>query len=86
MNAVTAGADGRFYTWVAEKPINPDADSNVNSLIARRRQVTLGLFSGSSIQVLDGLKEGDEIIVQGAAQLRDGDALVLLDEIEETDL
>ncbi len=42
-------------------------------MIVRRRAVALGVLSGERIEILDGLKSGDEVIVQGAAQLIDGD-------------
>lgn len=43
--------------------------------IARRRLVRLGLESGAVIEVRDGVKEGDLVVVRGAERLSDGSAV-----------
>jgi len=40
--------------------------------ILRRREVRLGISSSSSFEVLDGLREGDEVALPGDAELSDG--------------
>jgi membrane fusion protein (multidrug efflux system) len=40
--------------------------------VASRRNVKLGYTSGDSIELIDGLAEGDQIITVGRAALRDG--------------
>jgi membrane fusion protein, multidrug efflux system len=42
---------------------------------AERRAVRLGQSSGSIVEILDGLKVGDSVVVVGAEQLRDGAAV-----------
>jgi HlyD family secretion protein len=39
---------------------------------ARLRKVTLGRSSGTEMQILDGLKDGDEVIVYPGDRIRDG--------------
>lgn len=39
---------------------------------ARSRALRLGNMSGGSIEVLDGLREGEEIIVAGLMNIADG--------------
>ncbi len=40
--------------------------------VARRQYVRLGAQGESTVQILQGLSEGDEIVVRGADQVRDG--------------
>nr|WP_250649921.1 MULTISPECIES: efflux RND transporter periplasmic adaptor subunit [unclassified Actinomyces] len=53
--------------WVVTDPANPD--------LAEKREVTLGINDGTSIQVTDGLSEGDEILlfVPGKDVVRTGE-------------
>jgi membrane fusion protein (multidrug efflux system) len=39
---------------------------------ARRREVQTGLSEGEHIEILDGLQDGDRVIVLGQAGLKDG--------------
>lgn len=39
---------------------------------AERRAVTTGLTNGSRIEILDGLQDGEEVVVVGQSSLRDG--------------
>ncbi len=39
---------------------------------AERRTVTTGLSNGGSIEILDGIEHGEEVVVVGQASLRDG--------------
>jgi hypothetical protein len=43
--------------------------------VARRRSVVTGGVSGAGVVVLNGLAEGDRVIANGAAKVRDGDAV-----------
>jgi multidrug efflux system membrane fusion protein len=58
--AVQRGADGTFVFV-----ISPDK-------IANQRTVKLGVQDGDKVAVLDGLKPGDTVVVDGADRLRDG--------------
>lgn len=58
--------------------INRDAGSEVFILdgkSARRRQVVLGNRSEGYVAVLDGVKPGEQVIVNGVGFLKDGDAV-----------
>jgi RND family efflux transporter MFP subunit len=55
---------GQYFAFVAE----PDKDA----LIARQRPVKVGEIVGNDYVVLDGIKEGDRVIVSGTQFLRDG--------------
>ena len=45
-------------------------------LVARRRGVQTGLAAGGRVEVLDGLRAGDRVVVEGAAFLTDGAPIV----------
>jgi RND family efflux transporter MFP subunit len=55
---------GEFFVFVAE--------GQGKSLVARQRRVQLGELTDNQYPVLDGLKEGDRLIVEGAQNLIDG--------------
>jgi multidrug efflux system membrane fusion protein len=58
--AVQRGADGTFVFVVS-----PDK-------VANQRTVKLGVQDGDKVAVLEGLKPGDTVVVDGADRLRDG--------------
>jgi membrane fusion protein, multidrug efflux system len=60
MSAVQRGADGTFVFV-----ISPDK-------LANQRTIKLGVQDGDKVAVLDGLKPGDTVVVDGADRLRDG--------------
>jgi multidrug efflux system membrane fusion protein len=60
VSAVQRGADGTFVFVVS-----PDK-------VANQRTVKLGVQDGDKVAVLDGLKPGDTVVVDGADRLRDG--------------
>jgi len=60
--ATVADEQGNVYVW----RFDPD------SMAVSRTQVTLGEMSGSEVQVITGLKDGDQIAVGGAAHLHEG--------------
>jgi multidrug efflux system membrane fusion protein len=60
VSAVQRGADGT-YVFV----VSPDK-------VANQRTVKLGVQDGDKVAVLDGLKPGDTVVVDGADRLRDG--------------
>ncbi len=45
-------------------------------LVARRRELLTGLAGDGRVEVLDGLRAGDRVVVEGAAFLADGAAIV----------
>ena len=63
--AVGEDRGGRFV-FVAE----PSGDGLA---VVRRRLVTVGAFAVGGIEVLDGVSEGDRVVVAGVNRLQDGD-------------
>lgn len=68
-HAVGEDRGGRFV-FVAE----PSADGPA---VVRRRPVTVGAFAAGGLEVLDGLAEGDRVVVAGVNRLQDGDQVRL---------
>ena len=60
VSAVQRGADGTFVFVVSPQKV------------ANQRTVKLGVQDGDKVAVLDGLKPGDTVVVDGADRLRDG--------------
>jgi len=56
--------NGQFFVFVAEK--------DAKGTIARQRGVKVGEIVGNDYAVLDGLKQGDHLIVSGTQFLQDG--------------
>lgn len=63
VEALQATSDRNSFVWVL--------DSEQSTV--QRRPVRIGSLSGRSIQVLEGLSEGDRVITAGAAYLADGE-------------
>jgi RND family efflux transporter MFP subunit len=61
-SAVRTDESGKAFVWIVD----------VSSMKVRRTPVELGELSGSSIEVLKGLKGGDTIAISGVHQLREG--------------
>lgn len=51
--------------------------SDKEQLIARQQFVKLGVYRGDYVQVVDGLKEGDEVITEGVFKLRNNVAITV---------
>jgi len=66
--AVQRGSEVDTYVWVA------DGD------VARLRPVTVGIRQHGRAQIASGLDAGDEVVVEGAALLRDGGRIVRVGE------
>lgn len=65
VSAIQRGASGTFVFIV-----NPDKTVN-------QRSVTLGVQDGDKVAILDGLKPGDTVVVDGADRLRDGSTVAI---------
>lgn len=63
VKALQATSDGRSFVWV----LDPERRT------VQRRPVRIGGLTGRSIQVLEGLSEGDRIVTAGAAYLAEGE-------------
>lgn len=51
----------------------------VNGGVARERAVTLGLYQAGEYEVLEGLGEGDDVVIMGQQRLRDGSTVLVED-------
>ncbi len=61
--------DGRVIVWVLEK------DGDKTSV--KERKVEIGLAFDQYVQILSGLKEGDQVVIRGNEALRDGQTVQL---------
>lgn len=64
---------GETFVYVAQKP---DSEQANTGLIAKQKRVKLGNIRGNNYQVIEGLTAGEEIIVSGILNLRDGAAIM----------
>ena len=62
------------FVYVPEKQDSPEGKPQ---MVAKQRRVKLGRIRGNSYQVLDGLKAGEEIVVSGLINLRDGTPIMV---------
>ena len=60
---------GETFVYVAKKPDDSQANPE---FIAKQKRVKLGNIRGNNYQVLEGLRQGERIIVSGILNLRDG--------------
>lgn len=70
-DALLRHPDGGYSVFVVE----PGGDG----MLARRRQVQLGRDSGESVEVLDGVRAGEQVVVRGNEALSDGDAVRIVE-------
>lgn len=76
-----------FVSDVLLVPASALASSGANPTLfvveegqARRRTVRVGLTSEGMVQVLEGVEEGEEVVTQGVARLREGSAVRIIQE------
>ncbi len=50
-----------------------------------KRSVTTGLSEAGTVEVLRGLKEGDQIVIVGLTKVQDGQPITIVDEVVEDD-
>jgi len=62
VSAVATDLNGQQYTWVV----------NSESMTVSKRPIKVADLSGSQIQVISGIKEGEEIVSAGVSYLSDG--------------
>ena len=53
-------------------------DGNESNLQAKLRTVTPGPIAGDGIQIASGVSAGEQVIVSGAARLRDGERITVI--------
>ncbi len=62
VQAAVEDGEGSPYVWVVDR----------ESMKVRKTRVTLGELTGSSVEVNEGLENGDLVVTSGVHQLRDG--------------
>jgi RND family efflux transporter MFP subunit len=72
ISIISENADGEQFLYVAQ---NPDKDGNA---IAKRVIIKVGLSQGELIEIVDGIKEGDLIIKEGARSVKDGQKVAII--------
>ena len=55
---------GQYFAFVVE--------GQGKSLIARQKEINVGQIVGNDYEVLDGLKAGERVVVEGSQELADG--------------
>ena len=69
--AVMGDPEGKGYVWV----VDPEA------MTVKKTEVRIGRLSGSkNVEILDGLKGGEKIVVAGVMKLQDGMKVRLWDQ------
>lgn len=69
---ISENADGEQYLYIAQ---NPDKDGNA---IAKRVIVKVGLSQGELVEIIEGIKDGDLIISEGARSVKDGQKVAII--------
>jgi membrane fusion protein (multidrug efflux system) len=68
-DAVIRYPDGRITVWVTE--------SDKDKTVVRERRITPGPTFDGKLAILDGIKDGDQVIIEGNESLRDGQTVVV---------
>ncbi|MFT7334607.1 MAG: membrane fusion protein (multidrug efflux system) [Porticoccaceae bacterium] len=72
LSILSENADGEQYIYIAEKT------GKDNQAIARKIIVTTGKSQGDFIEILEGLKDGNSIIKEGARSIKDGQKVSII--------
>jgi membrane fusion protein (multidrug efflux system) len=72
ISIISENADGEQFLYVAQ---NPDKDGNA---IAKRVIVKVGLSQGELVEIIEGIKDGDLIIKEGARSVKDGQKVSII--------
>lgn len=69
---ISENADGEQFLYIAQ---NPDKDGNA---IAKRVIIKVGLSQGEFVEIVEGIKDGDLIIKEGARSVKDGQKVSII--------
>ncbi|WP_339835204.1 efflux RND transporter periplasmic adaptor subunit [uncultured Flavobacterium sp.] len=69
---ISENADGEQFLYIAQ---NPDKNGNA---IAKRVIVKVGLSQGELVEIVEGIKDGDLIIKEGARSVKDGQKVSII--------
>ena len=72
ISIISENADGEQFLYVAQ---NPDKKGNA---IAKKVIVKVGLSQGELVEIVDGIKDGDLIIKEGARSVKDGQKVSII--------
>lgn len=75
-SVISENAEGQQYVFTA----TAKNDSLTGSAIAERKFITTGKSQGDVIEVLEGLVDGDAIIVEGARTVKDGQEVKIINQ------
>lgn len=72
LNVINENADGEQYVYTAF------AKAEDNIIIAKQQIITTGKSQGDKVEILSGVKAGDQIIVEGARSVKDNQEVRIL--------
>ncbi|TDI78947.1 MAG: efflux RND transporter periplasmic adaptor subunit [Bacteroidetes bacterium] len=75
LSVISENAQGEQYVFIVSTNTE-EGDSGQNSF-ATRKIITTGVAQGDYVEVLAGLTKGDEIIVEGARTVKDGQEITI---------
>ena len=80
LNVINENAEGEQYVYIAEVYTEPSRSTKAEdkTTVAKQQIITTGLSQGDKIEVLTGLKAGDQIIVEGARSVKDDQEVKIL--------
>jgi len=74
LDVINEDGEGNQYVYTAS------AKANSQSATAMRQIIKTGQSQGNLIEILEGLKDGDQIIVEGARSVKDGQEVRILND------
>ena len=74
LNVISEDGEGAQYVYMAVAK----TDSIQNEMSAQRQYITTGQTQGDVIEILSGLSQGDQIIIEGARAVKEGQAIKIL--------
>ena len=80
LNVINENAAGEQYVYTAEVYTEPGRSTKAqdNTTVAKQQIITTGKSQGDKIEVLSGIKTGDQIIVEGARSVKDNQEVRIL--------
>ena len=72
LSIISENAEGEQYLFIAEN-ISKDGLATAKKVI-----ITTGKTQGNTIEILDGIKDGDQIIKEGARSVKDGQKVTII--------
>lgn len=72
LNVINENAEGKQYVYLAQKKAED------NTVVAKQQIITTGKSQGDQVEVLAGLKTGDQIIAEGARSVKEDQEVRIL--------